>query len=478
MPRTFSGKQKRAFRAAALIAALLVFAAAVFLLSGEISVQTRCDDIDAILASYDAARFNGMSIEDDGTVLVELEKADIYWYADKCGLLDQFRSHLDSLRFFRNADFGFRITDDQITFYVTRRLAGAFPVSYRIILDVKSSGTELSLIPVSVIRGTNRVLPESRWPSVLPERISLDLKNTGVLDQLEAAWTDGNALILRESGLLGPGRGSLKADSALLEAFRIFGTGPLDDTGAIAWLLDCGEEDVDLSALRSLVTESADPEKFLTEMLACCTSESRTEMWASSDSFTLNFVAAPLEKAAGARRTLLLQYLEPEQNRYEKLLTAPREMYKAGSLMICRNVFQFVSTRQKVDPSSFAKDLSATATDCRLVFLYSDNGSRVCTDGMPVLGSVPRLNRKSLDVMDINRVYDLGMVLTSENGVPVLLHYQADGVFVVHELTMDDYIAMLVKSTHPVLDPGTLPEGKPLVRTGADGEESVYYPLP
>jgi hypothetical protein len=167
------------------------------------------------------------------------------------------------------------------------------------------------------------------------------------------------------------------------------------------------------------------------------------------DDFVRRIWGRSLSEAAAARRSALDAYLAGEQNKYEKLLSAVREMYKCGSLAIAEN--GFVSAGKMLDPGELTS-LPVTATDCRVVFLWSDDPAGVCREGMPCVDDVPRAGRHVMEELLVpGTVYDLGVVLTSEGDVPLLLHRSADGRFILRQISEGLYVSMLVEHSNPVL---------------------------
>ena len=75
---------------------------------------------------------------------------------------------------------------------------------------------------------------------------------------------------------------------------------------------------------------------------------------------------------------------------------------------------------------------------------------------------------------------DLGVVPTTEGGVPVLLHRRADGTLVFRELTEADYVAVLVTHSIPRMEMTELPEpAGEYVRSAGEGwSGAVLLPLP
>jgi hypothetical protein len=173
----------------------------------------------------------------------------------------------------------------------------------------------------------------------------------------------------------------------------------------------------------------------------------------SWDRFTLVFAAEVLETEAQNRQNSLNRYIAAEQWKYEKLLTSLREMYKAGALTIAERGFTVTQSGAAFDPSSLTGTLSLTAIDSTPVLLYTDRGGaqNIRTTDMPTLQTIPQAHQWVLRDYDTQRIYDLGMLMTTENGIPTLLHYRNDGVFVLREVDSGLYTQLLLTKEIPTL---------------------------
>ena len=77
---------------------------------------------------------------------------------------------------------------------------------------------------------------------------------------------------------------------------------------------------------------------------------------------------------------------------------------------------------------------------------------------MPCVGAVARTGKKVMEgLLAEGAVYDLGVVLTSEGGRPLLLHARADGCFVMREISDALYVSILVERSNPVVSADELP---------------------
>lgn len=134
-----------------------------------------------------------------------------------------------------------------------------------------------------------------------------------------------------------------------------------------------------------------------------------------------------------------------------------RELYKSRALRIEQNGFYVISTNRQFDPFA-TTELSATATDARVVLLTSGSGApEVSQADMPVLKNVEHRGAKALDGLDPEHAYDVGVVLTTDGGVPALLYRRSGGEIVVRELSAEQYVDILVSGGRPLINVDTLP---------------------
>lgn len=446
-----------------LPAALAVLAAAVLLLAGGAGLSARYDVPAEVTAGYDPSAGAETSLENDGTLTVRLTREDIYWYARRCGIMDAVEERLAGCG---ASSMGFRLADSRLTVYTRIRTLGLLPLSYRAECDVSWDGSALVVSPQRVWLGQRISLPESRWPELYGDELRLSMED--VTSTVVGACLRGDALELRLEGLRSRTFGQLRADRSLLEAMRVFSP-PEVDEAVVSWLAGLPEDEISMDQARELCLSTKDVVRSVTELLACAESESVPSVWEAMDDFVRRVWGRSLSESAALRREALDAYLNGEQSKYEKLLSAVREMYKSGSLAIAET--GFTAAGKPLDPGSLTS-LSATATDCRVVFLWARSRTEsLCTEGMPCVDDVPRAGRRVMEgLLTPGAVYDLGVALTSEGGVPLLLHRSADGSFVMREIGESLYVSLLVEHSNPVLCMDRLPvPGARLPRPAGEG---------
>ena len=444
MERTAAGQKKWIWWLCA-VPVLAVLGITVLLLVGGSGLSARYDDISEVLAGYDPSAGAALTLESDGTLTVRLTREDIYWYATRYGILDAVEEKLSACD---APAMGFRVSDSRLTVYARCRSMGLLPLSYRAECAAAWEDGALVLQPEQVWLGQRIQLSRSRWPELFETelRLSLERATSTVFD----AYLEGDALVLRLEGLRSRSLGQLVLDRSLMEAMELFSRPEADET-VLDWLASLPTDKLPMDQVRELCLSGEDPAGAVTELLACCTSESVPSVWESMDDFVRRIWGRKLSEAAALRREVLETYLSGRQSRYEKLLSAVREMYKSGSLIICETGFE--NAGKALDPGAITS-LPVTATDCRVVFLYAaDHPERICAADMPCGDDVVRSGKDVLaDALLPGTAYDLGVVLTSEGGKPLLLHGRADGSFAMREIGEAMYVNILVERATPVVN--------------------------
>ena len=266
-------------------------------------------------------------------------------------------------------------------------------------------------------------------------------QSTGVSCPWSVTEFGGSAAVVETVPLRLPAGDSLHPDAQLLEKIRFFGAD--DKTESAAALLD-------RLAAGDVPSEDELPAgsraELLAWLLALQTDDGDSAMFST-------FFARRSERI----REDIDAFLSAEEGKYVKLLTSVRELYKSRALRIEQNGFYVISTNRQFDPFA-STELSATATDARVVLLTSGSGApEVSQADMPVLKNVERRGAKALDGLDPEHAYDVGVVLTTDGGVPALLYRRSGGESVVRELSAAQYVDILVSGGRPLINVDTLP---------------------
>ena len=405
------------------------------------------DDVDAILAAPRSEELGELSFADDGSAVVRLYKNDLYILADESGVLPGLRRQMRER--FGDLDFGIRLTDGKLRVCISRRVLGLVPVSMQIVASVSWDGTGAVIHAESVLLGSRTALPESLWPDGVREDFRVDLAETGRTQEIADVYLDGSAAVVETVPLRLPASDSLHPDAQLLGEIRFFGAD--DKTLSAAALLD-------RLAAGDIPSEDELPAGSRAELLAWLLAL-QTD---NGDAMFSTFFTRRSEHI----REDIEDYLASEEGKYIKLLTSVRELYKSRALRIEESGFFVISTNQPYDPFAVS-ELSATVTDSRVVLLTSGSGTpEVSQADVPVLKSVERRGRLALDGLDPEHAYDIGVVLTTDGGVPVLLYRRANGEIVVRELSPEQYVDILVSGGRPLINVDTLPDAEELVCSG------------
>jgi|GEM_PF-966677 len=463
MEKTRPGRKKWIIRAAILAAAAALVILALLLLAGGRGLTARFDNADEILADYDSASFPTLSLDPDGTAVLRLARNDLYYFARSAGVLDTLREALAQRGC---TGVGLRLADGSAMVYARCRTLGFLPLIYRARVSMTWQDGQLVFTPEKVWLGSALSLSENRRPELFRSELRVD--PGPVAESVLGAAVRADALEVRLSGLGEPLTGQLRTESTLLCAAGIYGVAAAEDEGAAALLASAPEGMIPMDAAEALLRSSQNVPETLTCLLAGCTPESVETLWPELEVNYRRSLLARVRQAAGERRAAVESALAAEQTKYEKLLTAVRESYKSGSLAIGETGFVNALTGEPVTAGALTA-LSASDTDSRIVLLCTLRGSReICLADMPALDDVPRRSRK----VDESRfsaadVYDLGVVLTSEGNVPLLLHRHRDGSFLLRVLSDTAYVSALVERGIPVLCVDDFPVPSRVVRRSA-----------
>ena len=429
--------------------ALLALGAAALYLLGSGGASARYDASESVLADYDASGYGAFTLAPDGTAQLRLDREDLYWAAERYGLLDAIRQGIAERC--GKASLGFRLTEGKVIVYLRSKALGILPLSYtaEIAPELSPDGA-LALRPVSVSLGRRIPLSRRVWPALFENDISVPLGE--MARGVRSLHTEGDELVVELEGLSRVFSVELTADEGLLTAVRFFLPAEGGENSLPALLAGLPEAAVSTELAMGWALSAEDPRAAATELLSYCTAASAEPLLENADPLTRDVLCRPLIRAAGELRDEMDERLAAEQSRYEKLLTAVREMYKSAALAIGENGFYNAATGESVDAGTLSR-LSATATDSRIVFLYTTlNSSEICLEDMPPVTEAPRAEKTAMqDLLDPERVYDLGVVLTTEGGVPALLHRRRDGAFALRELPETVYVSVLVSQSNPVL---------------------------
>ncbi len=451
-------------------------AAALVFLLGNSGLSARYDDIDSILAGYDRSGFASFTRNRDGTASLHLEKEDLYYLLKNRALCPELEEALASDSELRR--FGVRLQDGELRVYLSRKGPAGIPLSYKVGVRTLREGRALILRPESVVLGTRIRLPESRWPEPLRQEYRLDLSGLDGGEEITGLALNGSEVTVELRGLRGVDARGLSADGELVAAMDFLGM-PREAREMYERLRSSADGAFPSEELLSLLPQADDAAEMLSDWLVWASPDSLSTLWRGQSDFARERIWAPILERTAEKQQALTQFLAGEQAKYERLLFALREMYRGGALKMEDNGFRNAAG-ERVDPSTLSK-LDVTPTDSRIVFLFdaSDSGEILAED-MPTLENVPRVDWRTAKLADTGLQPDVGVVLTTEGGVPVLLHLRADGALAFRELTEGDYVAVLVTHNIPRLDVADLPApaGEYARSAGEGWTGAVLLPLP
>lgn len=423
----------------ALAGLLALFLLAAFIVGNGGSSAFR-DDVDAILAAPRSEELGELTFADDGSAVLRLYKNDLYILADESGVLSGLRREMHER--FGNLDFGVRLSDGKMRVCISKRILGLVPVSMQAVAGISWDGTGVVVHAERVLLGSRTELPKSLWPRAVREDFRIDLASTGRTQEIRNVRLEGSAAVVETVPLRLPASDSLHADAQLLEEIRFFGSDAKTETAA---------ELLQRLAAGDVPTEDELPAGSRAELIAWL-SALQTDAGNGDDMFAGFFA----RRSAHIREDIEEALAEAE-SKYVKLLTSVREQYKSGALRVERNGFCVAATNETFDPFA-SSELSASFADSRVVLLTSGSGTPEVSPGdAPVIKNVARRGKNALEGLDPEHAYDIGVVLTTDGGVPALLYRRSNGEIVVRELSQERYVEILVSGGRPLINVDTLP---------------------
>jgi len=458
------------------LAVLALGAVSLIFLVGNSGLAARYDDPEAILSDYDREGYASLTLHNDGSASLRLEKEDLWYLAEEKDLGRELRETVEADETIRR--FGFRLHEGKVQLFVSREILGFLPISFRGALNAVQEGRELVLRTEQVVLGTRIVLPEQRWPELFQREYRLDLSALDGAEEITDFRVEGSTFVVMLSGIRRLDRAALEPDRSLLTAMDWFGV-PNGAGEMYDRLRSIRGVAIPLDTLTEAVFSSSDAVGELASWMTWCTPASLSSLWEGQSHFTQTHVWAGVVERAVLQQQSLALYLSGEQAKYERVLFALRETYRSGSLRLDETGF-YNSAGEKLDPSAYSR-LGLSPTDSRFVFLFSSAGSgEITTEGMPALADVPRLDWRTARLADAKLVPDVGAVLTTRGDIPVLLHRRADGSFALRQLTEETYVSVLVSREIPRLDVDALPApAEEILRPAGEGwTQAVILPLP
>ena len=470
-------------------AVLILGTLALILLLGNSGLSARYDNGAAIRAAYDPKSVPAVTILPDGSGELRLDKEDLYWLGDTLGLSNQIRDRLGADPELTAA--GFRISEGKAVIYLGRKIWKLPTLSYRGEAELLLDNGALVLHTERVRLGARLYPKEKYWPELFRQDIRLELSPAELENEVTDARLEGSELVLSLRGLTAPSSGTLIPDRDAAVAMDFFGEYPALAPECMELVFGSGDAlaaaDVQRFASESgradvqrFASESGRAEEMLAQALALCEPSSISALWEDAGNLSRTMIWSSLIDEIAERREGLEQFLAGEQSRYERLLFSLREMYRSGSLGIDAGGFFNTATMEAVRADTLTH-LSASPTDSRIVFLLSDTDSPELSLGdMPPIKGVQTSSWKSLKDISRDDTVDLGVVLTTEGDVPVLLHRRADGTMVIRELTEEQYVAILVAQGIPRVNMDDLPRPeREIERPPGEGwSRTVIAPLP
>ncbi len=442
---------------------IVLLLAAGLLILGAAGASDRYDDVEAILETYDGVVER--TYEPDGTAAVWLDKADIYAFLRESGL----SAELAETRLKENSvlGLGFRVSEGKVLVNTRQKILRYFPMSFRAVCELSTEGTEAVLRTVKVVAGSRRTLKEERWPALFREELRIDLSELDLPQTIRDVSVSGSVLRVEYSWLPEDDWGKLQLDGEFFSAEDFFALPRLsEEVREFA-----RKEGLAVSPANAgrFAAESRDLREAFASMFACAVNGSAASFTGHAGKDDRSAIWEPILEEAARRRAAAETALANAQGGYERLVFTIREMYRGGRIKLGNNAF-YDTDGNVLTPASLSR-MGLSETDSRFVFLFSsaDSGELQVAD-MPTLEEVPKKNWKTAMRADLELRPDLGVVLTTASGRPVLLYRRGDDSLVIREIPEDVYVPALLSETIPRLDVDTLPDPEILItRSGGEG---------
>ena len=465
--------------------AVVLLPAAGLLIMGAAGASDRYDDFDAILAEHDdiserkywsdgkGAVWWDMgdisalrrTYEPDGSAAVWLDKGDVYAFLRDSGI----GAELKEKRLDANGvlGFGFRISEGKILVNERQKILRFFPMSFRATCELTTEGTEAVLRTVKVVAGSRKTLKEERWPALFREELRIDLSELEIPETIRDVSVSGSVLRAEYSWLPEDDWGKLQLDGEFFSAEDFFALPRLSEE--VRQLSRKEGLAITPAKAGEFASDSQDLRAAFAALFACATDGSAASFTANAGGDDRREIWDPVLEDAAQRRAAAENALAAAQGGYERLVFTIREMYRSGRVKLGNDAFYDLDGGV-LTPAAISR-IGLSETDSRFVFLFSsaDSGELQTAD-MPTIEEVPKKNWKTAMRADLELRPDLGVVLTTGSGRPVLIYRRGDDSLVIREIPEDVYVPALVSPTIPRLDVDTLPDPEILItRPGGEG---------
>jgi hypothetical protein len=340
-------------------------------------------------------------------------------------------------------------------------------MSFRATCELSTEGTEAVLRTVKVVAGSRKTLKEERWPALFREELRIDLSELDLPQTIRDISVSGSVLRAEYSWLPEDDWGKLQLDGEFFSAEDFFALPRVSEE--VRELARKAGLAVSPAAAGRFAAESGDLREAFVSLFACAVDGSAASFTAHAGKEDKSAIWEPILEEAAWRRAAAETALADAQNGCERLVFTIREMYRGGRIKLGNNAF-YDADGNTLTPATLSR-IGLSETDSRFVFLFSsaDSGELQVAD-MPTLEEVPKKNWKTAMRADLELRPDLGVVLTTASGRPVLLYRRGDDSLVIREIPEDVYVPALLSETIPRLDVDALPDPEILItRPGGEG---------
>ncbi len=413
---------------------------------------------DKMRADYDSSALYGGNTTylANGDVTFTLDENELYWVMDQYDLMGQLTQVLGNMATVDSPavqlkEGGFDLFADATAF-------GFLPVPLKISCGAAFSSNKITLTVEEARLG--------KWIKVPLDKLGIEdtfeIDMSELKSEIIAVEFGQDAVAVTERFLSEWIDEPAKDLDALASEICLYALG--GDSGDALVNLCSQPGGVSVEELFGAVSAAANPTDAVGDLFAMAATDLTYRLFKELEIYESRYVFPFTADQIAARRAELQTAVAQGQEKYETLLTAAREKYKAMGFTLDATGFLDGETGEPLSLAALCPMSGVKDEESRLTLTFSkDAWVAVKTQDMPNLESVPRTGRKAVDGLYTNMTYDLALVTRMPNGMPAVIYYLAKGTFVVNEVSEEVYSGFMEAERMPVILSDSLE--KPPVRT-------------
>lgn len=405
---------------------------------------------------------------EDGSITIYLTENELYRIADEYEADALIRENLPD--FLSIKAWSFQLRDGGLDLYADAQAFGFLPLPLHAGADAAFERGLVAATLKEVHLGKWLSIPMDKLRSLgLPESFDIELDQGGAHDKVQSLVFRADGVELTDRVLKSILPGIFQEAKPLAEAFGVYGIPLPDDSALMHMAADLTGSTADHGALFAALADASDPNGTLLALTAMYSSNLSMAMGRFSllEPFEREYIMPMTEKEIEAEHVRITAQLADAQLRYETLLTAVREQYKAGGLTLDTESILDNATGQKLLLAPLAPGLALDDGACRVLLMHSmEPGHPVKTADMPLLADVPKTSDKATGGAYAQIPYDLGILLRFPSGVHAVVHYESNGMLVINCIPPELYEQLLTDPRQPYVVSDHLP--KPSMRFTMD----------